>query len=423
MATMDYENHPLYSFLRRHSRDIVSANYPTGEGGLVVAGPSSETIDRKPLLLVVEDDQDELALTRMRLGEAFELLEAYEGRMALELARTKQPHAILLDLVMPGMSGTDLLDALQGDERTADIPVIVLSGLAGAEDRIAGIHNGAFDYIVKPANTSELIARIHSAVRVHSRLVEVAQASRLDPLTALPDARAFADRMAEEIARAARARSSLALLVADVDRMDQLNIAHGATMGDEILKKVASVIRSTFRTSDSAFRTGPDEFSILLPEANPATAERAAERLRMALVDAGLPVAVTLSMGIADITPGQSAEETLVNARAALRRAVESGGDRAWRADDPRRRALSARALAEDLTDREWLVLAHLVGKKTEREIAQRLGIQPGTVRSHKARIRRKLHVAPNVRLADFARSNFRDTLTELEARELETSS
>jgi DNA-binding CsgD family transcriptional regulator len=80
-----------------------------------------------------------------------------------------------------------------------------------------------------------------------------------------------------------------------------------------------------------------------------------------------------------------------------------------WRSDDPRKRSLNTLSLAEGLTLREWDVLARIAGRRTEQEIAEQLGISAGTVRSHKARIRRKLHVSPEMRLIDFVRDNFRD--------------
>jgi DNA-binding NarL/FixJ family response regulator len=103
-----------------------------------------------------------------------------------------------------------------------------------------------------------------------------------------------------------------------------------------------------------------------------------------------------------------------------LFRAKESGGNRSWRADDPRKRSINPIALSEELTDREWDVLAHLANRRTEQDIAKRMGIRPGTVRSHKARIRRKLHVDPELRLSEFARSNFRELINRLEQISME---
>ncbi len=115
------------------------------------------------------------------------------------------------------------------------------------------------------------------------------------------------------------------------------------------------------------------------------------------------------SVGVAQFSNGRSAQEVIARAEIALFRAKESGGSRTWRADDPRKHGLNPVALSEELTEREWDVLLHLSHRRTEQEIARRLGISRGTVRSHKARIRRKLHVSPDIRLSDFVRTNFRD--------------
>src|SRR5687767_14668395 len=122
------------------------------------------------------------------------------------------------------------------------------------------------------------------------------------------------------------------------------------------------------------------------------------------------------SVGVAQFSNGRAAEEVIARAEIALFRAKESGGGRTWRADDPRRHGLNPVALSEDLTEREWDVLVHLSHRRTEQEIARRLGISRGTVRSHKARIRRKLHVSPDIRLSDFVRSNFNDLIHRLPA-------
>jgi DNA-binding NarL/FixJ family response regulator len=116
-----------------------------------------------------------------------------------------------------------------------------------------------------------------------------------------------------------------------------------------------------------------------------------------------------VSVGIAEYSRTRSMSELLSKAQIALFKAKESGGDMSWRSDDPRKHSLNTVSLAEELTLREWDVVSNLAQRRTEQEIAEALGISTGTVRSHKARIRRKLHVAPDVRLADFVRENFRD--------------
>jgi len=121
-----------------------------------------------------------------------------------------------------------------------------------------------------------------------------------------------------------------------------------------------------------------------------------------------------MSIGVAQHVSGRSPNDLVSKAELALFRAKESGGGRSWRADDPRRHALNPLSLAEELTNREWEILYQLSHRRTEQEIAHKLGITRGTVRSHKARIRRKLHVAPDVRLAEFVKINFKGLMNRM---------
>lgn len=232
----------------------------------------------------------------------------------------------------------------------------------------------------------------------------------------LGDKRAYEARLAEEVSRSTRSSAPLAVVLIDVDRMRDVNARAGRQVGDAALREIGHVLRRMLRLSDQVFRYGDDEFALVLPETDVAAAYLVAERCRDAIAAVtveGEPLLV--SVGVADHANGRAADQVTQKAELALLRAKESGGNRSWRADDPRRRGLSAIALSEDLTDREWDVLAHLAHRRSEQDIARRMGIRPGTVRSHKARIRRKLHVAPNQRLSEFARTNFRDLVDRLD--------
>ncbi|HEY7874759.1 MAG TPA: diguanylate cyclase, partial [Actinomycetota bacterium] len=202
----------------------------------------------------------------------------------------------------------------------------------------------------------------------------------------------------------------------DVDHLDRMNEATSRDAGDEFLRAVAELLRSNLRSSDAIYRYDGDEFAAVLPDTDVSAAFLAAERCRQAVRALQGPFGHgTLSIGIAELSGPQGPEEVVAKAEIALFRAKESGGDRSWRADDPRRHGLNPIALSEELTEREWSVLSHLANRRTETDIARRLGIAAGTVRSHKARIRRKLHVDPDMRLAEFARAHFRELVSRLD--------
>ena len=374
--------------------------------------------DAKPLVLVVDDDPDLRMLAQMQLSpQGYDVIQAADGKECIELASTRFPDVILLDMMMPGMDGAEVLTELSNNPRTQDIPVIFLSALTATEDRIKGLQGGAVDWISKPADPRELIARVGVAARTKARKEEIKLQAGADPITRLQGREAYQQRLTLEISRSSRSNSPLSLLLIDVDNAPELIEKHGPAVGDELLKEVSSVLRTTLRISDELFRYGNHEFAAVLPDTELGTAFLAAERTRdeIRTVEVG-GEPVSISVGVSQYTAGRNADEVTARAEIALFRAKESGGGRSWRADDPRRHGLNPIALSEELTDREWDVLIHLSHRRTEHEIARRLGITRGTVRSHKARIRRKLHVSPDIRLSDFVRTNFKDLIHRLPA-------
>ncbi|MFN2588909.1 MAG: diguanylate cyclase domain-containing protein [Actinomycetota bacterium] len=364
----------------------------------------------KPLVLVVDDDPDLRALANVQLGDGgFDVLQAANGRECLALASTHSPDVILLDVMMPGMKGGEVLNALAGDPVTKDIPVVFVSALATPEDKVRGLENGAVDYITKPLETKEFVARVGVAARRSRRGQDdgAAGAGRRND---------FEARLREEVARSSRSSSPLALLLVDVDDLGRVNELHGLAAGDALLAEIRSALSGTLRVSDSLYRYGGDEFAIVLPDTDLPTAAVVAERCRDAVAALRwLAGRATISIGVAELQSGHAAQDLVARAQSALHRAKESGGNQLWRADDPRRHGLGPSSLARELTQREWDILVHLSHRRTEQDIARRLGIRPGTVRSHKARIRRKLHVTPDIRLSEFVRTYFKDLDTQVE--------
>ena len=370
----------------------------------------------RPLVLIVDDDPDLRARARLQLRDGFDVLQASNGSECVELAVEHTPDVILLDMMMPGMDGGQVLTALSDDPSTQDIPVIFLSALDGTDDRVRGLDGGAVDWITKPVDSRELVARVGAAARTRARQQELQSVVTGDGLTGLRDRKAFESRLLDEIARSKRSSAPLTMMLIDIDHLEEVNDRLGHEGGDELLRVVAHLMRSSLRSSDAIFRYGGDEFAAVLPDSDIAAAFRAAERCRQGVRSLERPFAhPSLSIGLAEFGAPHTAEELVAKAEIALFRAKESGGDRTWRADDPRRHGLNPIALSDELTEREWAVMSHLANRRTEQDIARRLGIAAGTVRSHKARIRRKLHVDPDIRLAEFAHVHFKELVARLD--------
>jgi diguanylate cyclase (GGDEF)-like protein len=374
--------------------------------------------DVRPTVVILGQQEDFAAAARRHLGRRFAFVDVS--------ADEADPHSVAADAIVLDIEAVaDPAEALTGlgSGGPLDVPVVLLTDGSRASDREALLERGALDVLDKPVVWEELGARLHAAVRLGQRLRELQLESGKDSLTSLPGRVKFTERLEQEVARSLRSNSPLSLLILDVDNMHAVNERLGRSGGNRLLALVAQTLRSSLRVSDSFFRYGGDEFAAILPDTIIATAAVVAERV-LELVHAircdeegGLYVALSgpvypetkASIGVAELPRGRSASEFVTRTEQALTRARESGGNQVWRADDRRKSATSTSALAIDLTDRERLVLGHLANRRTDREVASRMGISVGTVRSHKARIRRKLQIPANVRLSDFARDHFND--------------
>ena len=128
-------------------------------------------------ILVIDDYPDNVFLLQNRLErEGFEVIKAYDGTMGIQKAVEEKPDLILLDVMMPDISGFDVCKTLTTREDTKLIPIILVTALSEAESLKKGLQSGAFDYVKKPFNRNELIARINSALRfseMNMLLVEV----------------------------------------------------------------------------------------------------------------------------------------------------------------------------------------------------------------------------------------------------------
>ncbi len=335
----------------------------------------------RPLVVLVDDDNDLRAMTRAQLADDFDVIEAEGGQQGVAAVTEHRPDVVVLDLGLPDLSGFDVLAALSKAPETSGIPIVVLSATTELDERVKALQLGATDYVTKPHDSADLAARIGAAMRVAVR--------------GSTEAEVFEERLQTEVGRARRSGADLSLAMIEMDE------SRGPTTG--AFERVEEVLRAHLRAADALFWLSSETLALVLPDTELPTAFLAAERLREAVAEA---TGVTLSVGAAELPPNRSGSDLVDRARAALEHACESGGDRTWRADDPRRRSVNTSTLAEDLSEREWHIVSHLMRHHTEQEIAKELRISSGTVRSHKARIRRKLQVPPDARLNDYVRAN-----------------
>jgi diguanylate cyclase (GGDEF)-like protein len=297
--------------------------------------------DTRPATVLVADDSATVrALVRMELEAAgYAVVEAEDGQQALDAARGSELDAVLLDVEMPVLDGFGTIAALKGDPRTADVPVVFLTSRSASEDVVGALRAGAHDYLRKPPDPAELLARVAAAVEVTAlrgelrrRTEELDRMSRTDHLTDLFNRRHLDETLQAMVASSRRHQFPITVLLADVDHFKRVNDRLGHEAGDLVLQAVSRVLHGAVRIDDVIGRWGGEEFLVLAPHTDVEGARVLGERLRTQV--AGTPVAtsagevaVTISIGAATATaPGteidavlRAADEELYAAKAAGR--------------------------------------------------------------------------------------------------------
>jgi diguanylate cyclase (GGDEF)-like protein len=270
--------------------------------------------DSVPTVLVIDDSMDVHRLLRARLRhEEIELMSAEDGKSGIQTAKTSLPAMILLDLDMPDMDGFEVLRCLKNDPATLHIPVIVLSGLQSAQDKVMAFDLGAIDYITKPFNLTELRVRVRSALRMHRLVQMLAQCAQLDGLTGLWNRSYFDKRWSDEVSANLRHGRPLSLAMVDVDHFKQINDTYGHPAGDAVLQGMSKMLQRECRQEDVACRYGGEEFALVMPDTAPVAALKVCERIRIAMTEIAWPRhperTITLSIGLtgasakANLTP------------------------------------------------------------------------------------------------------------------------
>jgi diguanylate cyclase (GGDEF)-like protein len=278
--------------------------------------------DVKFRLLLVEDEPTQRLMLERQLTRAGYVVETAEnGEEALTKILAGQFQILLTDWDMPGMDGPTLCKRVREANLSTYVYILLLTGHLTTDDVVLGLGAGADDYVRKPANQSELLARLSAG----SRIVRLEQSLRdandkikllsiTDSLAGTFNRRYLNEQLLKEVERARRYDRPLAAIMADIDRFKRINDERGHASGDEVLKRFADLAKELLRPTDWIARYGGEEFVIVLPETDAAGAGRAAEKLRAACADVPMPLAtgpleVTCSFGVAALSKTQDGIE------------------------------------------------------------------------------------------------------------------
>jgi diguanylate cyclase (GGDEF)-like protein len=295
----------------------LTVNRPVYNSPSMPAGSSLST-DQGARLLVVEDDANaRSALCALLESAGYEVHAAENGVVGLATLEHMDPDLIITDLAMPGVSGFDLVEAVRAKRARHQVPVIVVSASARVPERVRGLDLGADDFIAKPLEFDELLARVRSHLARTKRIRILEQESSTDPLTGILNRRGILDFLALELERIPRGHSSSVVMV-DLDGFKGINDTYGHAVGDIVLCAVAGALERTIRKTDRVGRLGGDEFLVVLDGAG-TTAENGLSRLRgltplVATVSPTLSLELHLSFGFASALVSDSVTTLLERA-------------------------------------------------------------------------------------------------------------
>jgi len=263
-------------------------------------------------IAVVEDEASyRNLLTRLLTDAGYEVRSASDGAAGLVLVRQWAPDAALVDWLLPTLDGGAVTRAIKSDPELARIFVIIASARGEGLMRAEGIEIGADDYLVKPIEPKELMARLRNGLmlrRLQAELEEknreLARLAATDPLTELPNRRSFDRNLEREIQGARRHGDPLALILLDIDEFKSVNDRFGHDVGDEVLRETASRLRDACRAGDTVARIGGEEFGLIVTRTTGDGAMAVAERTRALVADRPFSTSagaltITVSGGVA----------------------------------------------------------------------------------------------------------------------------
>jgi len=300
---------------------------------------------KQPLLkiLICDDDPADRKLVRTYLqrttGREIVLLEAgrtEEIRNALDRGRID---LVLMDNQMPGKSGMEWLAEIAKKQLA---PVVMLTGSGTEEIAVQALQEGALGYLSKDSLSREtLVNTIDATLDKWARLQqaraskeELERLANFDSLTGLHNRQAILGKLCELINRAKRYKEDFTLIMLDIDHFKRVNDRYGHLTGDEVLEKIATLIRQNIRDTDVAGRYGGEEFIIILPQADLSSARVLAERIRSIIESAemkdsaGNVFAITVSLGLSGWERGEDAHSLISRADEALYKVKENGRNR-----------------------------------------------------------------------------------------------
>jgi diguanylate cyclase (GGDEF)-like protein len=267
----------------------------------------------KARILVVDDDPLILELLDISIQSfGFDCMTAGNGREAIEILEKQSFAIVITDMMMPEVTGMELLAHIK--KYYPQISVVIVTGYTEIFSYVDVVKAGASDFILKPFNADELEAKINRILREKKMVDRLEFLSSCDPLTGLFNRRYLDSKIKEEVHRAERQGYPIFLVLIDVDNFKSYNDEYGHQQGDQLLTKVADVLRSCTRADvDLVFRHGGDEFAIVTPLISREQVAQVGERIVATFTEQSFG-RTGLSIGVAEFVRGTDKLEEAISA-------------------------------------------------------------------------------------------------------------
>lgn len=284
-------------------------------------------------ILIVEDNHINISVLTELLSDSYETFVAIDAKVGFEILRDEKIDLILLDVMLPGIDGYEFCSIIKKDKLTKDIPVIFITSNKDENSIEKAFESGGIDYINKPFNHRELMARIKTQLKVANLISELEFAASFDALTGVYNRRRF---FKEAISNFEHSKENLYAVMIDIDKFKTINDTYGHSTGDKVIKAITSIISKNIPDSCIFGRIGGDEFSVIAYSNTPNIIMDKSNQIRELIKeveisnDDGTAINFTISSGIARAgVSTANIDELLKEADLALYDAKGAGRDKA----------------------------------------------------------------------------------------------
>lgn len=272
-------------------------------------------------VLIIDDSvtvREQIIRTLESFGLFSRYYEAEDGMEGFKILLSSPVDIILCDLEMPRIDGFKFLRMLKTRPDHQDVPVIILTGMNDRERKIKGLEQGASDYITKPFDPEELVARVNIHLKIKKLQDDLRRSNELllelsntDHLTGLFNRRYMMKALDKELQRSVRNGGNLSLIMLDIDHFKRVNDSFGHLQGDVVLQNVALLLQKELRSYDCAARYGGEEFVAILPDSSLKESVLVADRIRLAVQKTIFngpldKLSLTVSLGVASFSLEQT---------------------------------------------------------------------------------------------------------------------